>query len=98
MAQVHVAQTSSGFLPTLTWGTGANGDREAYAMPFDTLEIAERIARDWAEERGAEYVPFRPVDQDASRQFAELVKQIRDEDGLGLPAAMMKAREILASA
>ena len=94
--KVHIAQTPSGYLPTLQWGEGADVQRETYPMAYDSLETAERIARTWANEQGAEYIPFRPVDQNAIRKQSLLVKQLREEEGLSLPAAIARAREILA--
>lgn len=93
--KVHIAQTPSGFLPNLQWGEGADVQRETYPMSYDSLEVAERVARSWANEQGAEYLAFRPVDQNTIRKQSLLVKQLREEEGLSLPAAIAKAREIL---
>lgn len=97
MATVQVILTSGGYLPTTYWGEGSGADREAFGMAYDTLETAERMARDWAIQQGAEYVPYAPIDQDAIRRQAQLVKQLRDEEGLDLRAATTKARAIIAS-
>mgnify|MGYP000913119389 CR=1 FL=1 len=97
MATVQVILTSSGYLPTIYWGKGSSADREAYGMAYDSLETAERMARDWALQQGAEYVPYAPIDQDAIRRQALLVKQLRDDEGLDLRAATAKARAIIAS-
>jgi len=97
MAQVTVQETSSGFLPVISWGNGADGDREAYAMTYDDLSTAERIAKAWADEQGADYVPFKPNAPDASRRQSLLVKQLRETEGLDLRTAVARAREIIAS-
>lgn len=91
---VTVVPTSGGYLPTMTWATADGMDREAYAMGFDDLATAERIGRQWAEQEGATYVPYEPIDPDAGRRHALLVKRLRETEGLGLADAIAKARRL----
>jgi hypothetical protein len=95
---VQVQETGHGlFLPTLIWGQGEYMDREAYWDHFENLADAERLAKLWAEEQGAEYVPFRPIDREAIKREVELVRKLREEEGLDLPTAIRRAREQLRS-
>jgi hypothetical protein len=95
---VQVQETSYGlFLPTMIWGQGESMDREAFWDSFNNLADAERSAKLWAEERGAEYVPFRPIDREAINREVALIRKLREEEGLDLRTAIQRAREQLGS-
>jgi hypothetical protein len=81
----------------MSWGQGADMDRQAYSMAYANLDVAERIARQWAEEQGAEYVPFDDAGRQTDPRMAPLVKRLRDEEGLDLPTAIRRARGILSA-
>ncbi len=98
MARVHVSNTPSGFLPVMSWGEGADMDREAYAMSYRDLPTAERIARDWATQQGADYVEYQEANRASDPRMPGIVKQLREEHGLDLREAIAKAREIVADA
>lgn len=96
---VQVQENANGlFVPIMMWGQGESMDREAYWNRFDSLANAEGPAKLWAEERGAEYVPFKKIDREAINREVELVRKLREENGLDLRTAIQQAREQLRSA
>jgi len=98
MMRVHVSRTPSGYLPVTTWGEGADMDREAYGMSYADLPTAERMARDWALRQGAEYVEFQEANRTSDPRLPGIVKQLREEQGLDLREAILKARGIVENA
>lgn len=98
MAQVHISDTVSGYLPVLWTGEGADMDREAYSMAFGDVATAERAGRAWAEEQAADFVPYREIDTSGNKREMALIKQLREEENLPLRAAITKARAMLAEA
>lgn len=96
MKQVTVQKNFSGsFQPVLYWGVGMDLDREAYGESFDSIQVAERVAIRWADEQGAAYKPYREIDVEALRAETQLIRRLREEEGLDLRAAIAKARDML---
>lgn len=90
--QVSIQKTAAGaFQPVLYWGVGMDLDREAYWISFDSISVAERVGRRWADEQGAAFVPYKEIDVEAVRAETRLIKQYRDE-GMDLRNAIRRAR------
>jgi hypothetical protein len=93
---VQVQEVSGNrFMPVLYWGVGIDMDREAYGESFDSIQVAERVAQRWADEQGAAYRPYQVVDREALLRETQLIRRLREEEGLDLRAAIRKARDLL---
>lgn len=96
MSRVHVSSTPSGYLPVHSWGEGENMDRQAYAMSYRDLDVAERVARKWANDLGADYVASQKSSQPLDPRLIPLIKKLREEHGLDLREGIRRAEAILA--
>jgi len=96
MARVVITETPSGFLSVMWLGSGDQADREPYGMSYPKLETAERMGRQWAEQNGAQYIPFQPIDRSRNEREIALVKELRQNEGLSLCDAIKRARTLLA--
>lgn len=96
MALVRIDQTCSGYLPVLYWGKGENMDREAYSMSYDNVEAADKAGRSWAAAMDVEFRPYQPAER-LTPAFVALVKQLREDEGLGLRDAIDRAKAITAN-
>jgi len=92
MSIVTIDQTSSGYLPVHYWGKGADMDRQAYSISYGNVEAADNAGRKWADDLGVEFRPYKPAEP-VNPAYIALVKQLREDEGLSLPAAIERARE-----
>jgi hypothetical protein len=98
MSKVHISDTVSGFLPVLWTGEGADMDREAYSTSFADLPQAEAAGRAWADQEGATYVPYEPIDHEAINRRAALIRRLREDEGLTLREAVDRAKSMTVDA
>lgn len=91
---VKVHQNVNGmFVLALMWGEGDCVDREIHPDHYNSLADAERVAKCWAQQQEADYIPFKKEDPEARKREIDLVIQLRKEKGLDLQTAIKQARE-----